>query len=222
MSDILREIDEAMRQERMEKFWKENGNTLVVFVVATILMTAVISGYRSWDRSERATGTDRALALMEDKTFPENIKEAKLDMRGGLRGIVLINGAQDFLNGGKPDEALALYTKAAEDKNIPGEMRGLAVLMQARLAKDVGADEKLMKNLAGIAGDNGNPWQQHARIEAASYAAANNDYKTARKYLAGVMDEKDLPDTLYKKANALDHVYALKEQKADAATKTGS
>ncbi len=212
MTDLLAEVDEAMRQERVEKFWKENGKTLVFFVIATIVMTGIISAYRAWDASVRAAGTERLLALTESKAFPDNIKDSKLDLRPGLRGIALINGAQAYLDQKKENDALALYNKAAEDTAIPGEIRGLAILMQARLDKNAGSMEKVLKNLNALTKDSGNPWQDHARIEAAAMAAEKEDYPKARVYLAGIMDEKKAPDILYKKAVALDHVYALRQQ----------
>lgn len=220
MTDLLAEVDAAMRQERMEKFWKENGKALVFFVIATIVMTGAISAYRTWNARAKAVGTERLLTLTEAKDFPDNIKEAKLDLRPGLRGIALINGAQTYLGRKKNEDALALYTKAAEDKAIPSEIRGLAVLMQARLDEKAADNAALMKNLDSVARDGGSPWQYHARIEAAAFAAERKDYKQARDYLAGVMDQKKVPDTLYKKAMALDHVYALREQKKAEASET--
>lgn len=211
MTDLLAEVDAAMRQERMEKFWKENGKTLILFVVATIIMTGVISGYRTWDASVKARDTEQLLVLTEAKDFPDNLKDAKLDLRPGLRGIALVNGAQAYLAKKKDADALALYSRAADDGAIPDEIRGLAVLMQARLSENLD-DEKIAKNLDSVARDGGSPWQYHARLEAAAFAAAKEDYKTARDYLAGAMDQKKVPDTIYKKAMALDHVYSLKEQ----------
>jgi hypothetical protein len=216
MTDILAEVDAAMRQERMEKFWKENSKTLIFFVFATIIMTGVISGYRTWDANAKARDTEQLLLLTESKDFPDNIKDAKLDLRPGLRGIALVNGAQAYLSQKKDAEALALYTRAADDNSIPDEIRGLAVLMQARLSENSN-NEKVVKNLESIALDNGSPWQYHARLEAAALAASKEDYKLARDYLAGVMDQKKVPAPLYQKAMALDHVYALREQKKNPA-----
>ncbi|MCE7887007.1 MAG: hypothetical protein DYH13_05825 [Alphaproteobacteria bacterium PRO2] len=220
MTDILAEIDAAMRQERMEKFWKENGKTLIFFVIATIVMTGVISGYRTWDANVKARDTEQLLLLTESKDFPDNIKDAKLDLRPGLRGIALVNGAQTYLSQKKDAEALALYTRAADDNSIPGEIRGLAILMQARLSKNPD-DEKMTKNLDSVARDNNSPWQYHARLEAAALAAQKEDYKLARDYLAGVMDQKKVPGPLYQKAMALDHVYALREQEKAGTAENG-
>ena len=220
MSDILAEMNEAIRQERMERFWKENGNTLIAFVIATILATGMVSAWRSWDAKAKIAGTEKIMTLMEDKTFPENMKNAELDVRGGLRGIALLNGAQEYIRDKKPAEALALYERAANDKGVPAELRDMAVLMQVRLSEKRD-DENLIKALAKVAGNSKSPWQYHAKLEAAAIAAEKKDYDRARLYIAGVLDQQAVPETLYKKAQALDHVYALKQKTAPAA-KTGT
>lgn len=219
MTDLMAEVDAAMRQERIEKFWQENGKFILTCVILTIIATGAISAYRSWDRSVKMAHTEKLLQITEAENFPDNLKDAKLDIRPGLRGIALINGAQAFLQDKKTDEALALYTRAADDGSIPEELRGLAVLQLARLSPDAASNDKLMGELQDVAKDGGSPWQYHARIEAAAFAAAKEDYKQARNYLAGVMDQSKVADTLYKKAQALDHVYALKEQEKSAASK---
>lgn len=220
MSELIAEMNEAIRQERMERFWKENGNTLIAFVIATILATGMVSAWRSWDAKAKIAGTEIIMALMEDKTFPDNIKNAELNVRGGLRGIALLNGAQEYIRDKKPAEALALYERAANDKGVPAELRDMAVLMQVRLTEKRD-DENLIKALAKVAGNSKSPWQYHAKLEAAAIAAEKKDYDRARLYIAGVLDQQAVPETLYKKAQALDHVYALRQKTAPAA-KTGT
>ncbi|MGB4056485.1 MAG: hypothetical protein WBK77_00165 [Alphaproteobacteria bacterium] len=214
MTDIILETEEMMRQERMAKLWKENGKTLIVFIVMTVIATGVISAWRTWDAGVKAKGTDQILTLLEDKNFPDNIKDAKLDMRPGLRGIALINGAQTYLDQKKTAEAIALYAKAADDNAVPGEIRDLAVMMQARLTKDAQNDEALMKKLDAVTKTSNSPWRAHAALEAAALQAEKKDIPAARKYLAGIMEQKNAPDALYKKAQALDHIYATREKTA--------
>ncbi len=220
MSDILAELDDAMRQERIVKFWKENGKSVLVGIFLAIAATAVISAWRAWDNSVKRHDTDRLIALLEDSNFPDNVKEAPLEMRPSLRGMALVDAAGVLLAQKDKDGALALYTKAADDKSIPPDIRGMAVLMQAKLSPEAGADEKLVKSLGKIAYEKRNPWRYHALLEIAGLEAGRGNFKTAREHLAVLNDAEDLPETLYRKAKALDHVYALKENKNS--TKTGS
>lgn len=222
MSDILAEVEDAMRRERLEKIWKEHGKTILTGIAMVILGTGVGSAYRAWDFKVKAEGTDKLMALMEDTAFPENIRDAKLDMRADLQGITLLNAANAFMKQGKEEEALKLYTKVAEDSSIPSDIRGLGILMQVRLAPDAAANSNLVKQLETIWQDKNSPWQQSARIEAAGLAAASGNLKQAREHLAAVLETQGLPESIYGKARALDHIYALKEKMTPPASKPGT
>jgi hypothetical protein len=52
MSDILREVDEAMRVEKMTRLWAEHGNTVIAAIVALILGTALSSGWNAWQHHQ--------------------------------------------------------------------------------------------------------------------------------------------------------------------------
>ena len=41
MSDIFREVDEALQRDKAEKFWKEYGNTLLMALVLLVIGTAI-------------------------------------------------------------------------------------------------------------------------------------------------------------------------------------
>ena len=63
MSDLLAELDEAMHQERVERFFKEYGKLVLAAAVGIVMMVGGVSGYKSWDASVNAAGTD---ALLEE------------------------------------------------------------------------------------------------------------------------------------------------------------
>ncbi len=218
MTDILAEVDDMMRQERVVKFWKENGNIILVAVFGAIAAAALMAGWRSWNEGVNIRGTDALLALTQDAGFPANLENSEPDMRPALRGMAMVEAAGAYVKQGKNDEALVLYKKTAEDKSVPPELRHLALLMQARIAPD--ADQNLMQELGLLAYDRRSPWRYHALIEIAALAADKGDFKTARAHLAEVINAKALPETLYARARTLDHVYALREARASA--KTGS
>ncbi|MEZ5919380.1 MAG: hypothetical protein R3D66_05595 [Alphaproteobacteria bacterium] len=116
MADIFAEVDEAMRQERVEKFWKENGSLILTFVLLTILATAGFSGYRTWDAKIRATQTDALIGLLDDPAFPEKaLEEGTLDLRPNLEGLALLNAAGTLAEQGKTEDALAAFSRASEN-----------------------------------------------------------------------------------------------------------
>jgi hypothetical protein len=214
MADIFAEVDEAMRQERVEKFWKENGSLILTFVLLTILATAGFSGYRTWDAKVKARQTDALIGLLDDPAFPEKaLEEGAIDLRPNLGGLALLNVAGTLLEQGKSDEALEAYNRAAGNKKIAPELRDIATLMSVRLRS---ADEEsdpatLIEKLRPITGNAKSPWKYHAHLETALILAhRRGDYEAARPHLAAITTVESLPASLISTAWSLDHIYALK------------
>ena len=144
MSDLLEEVDEMMRQERMMALWQEHGKTFIGAIAAIIIGTAMVSGYKSWDQSVRHKGTTQLVSLLESPDFPANIKDAELKIRPGLKGIALLSAAGGFAAEDKTDEALELFEKAANDSSIPDDLKDLAIISAVRLqTSNAEAEEKL-------------------------------------------------------------------------------
>ncbi|MCK5284071.1 MAG: hypothetical protein KAJ86_00645 [Alphaproteobacteria bacterium] len=209
MSDLLAEVDEVMRQERFEKFIKDYGKIVLAFILSVIIITGAISGYKTWNNSVNASGTDQLLTLLDSKDFPDSIKDADLKMRPPLRGIGLITAAGAFVAEGKTNEAITLYKRVIDDKSIPNIFRDLAVLMYIRLGENDDVQIALMR----IQNNKKSPWRYHAHLEAASlYANKDQDFEKASMHLNKIQDAENLPETLYDTARALNQVYALKQQ----------
>lgn len=211
MADVFQEVDEMMKQERLEKFWKENGSWVIAFVVLTILGTAVISGYKSWDRSVKEKQTAELIAILDAPTFPENVKQEEVsDFRPALRAIANLSAAQSYQNNNDAENALKLYQAVAEDSGISEQMRDLAVVMAARLDATKSVDEKL-ETLKSVYSSSTSPWRYHAYMDAALLQAhEKQDYEAARQLLANVSAGEAAPASLKENAKKLDHVYAVK------------
>jgi hypothetical protein len=220
MSNLLLEVDEAMRWERMEKLWKEYGKFVIAFIVATILATAIASAWKSWSEHSRAKDTEHLTTLLTAENFPENLTPENLKMRASLRGIALVNAGAHDLETGKTETALKFYSQAADDSSIPDDIRHLALLMKARM---INADAKSQENPAAllqpVIEDKKSPWQPYALMEAAAIAAnRDHDLKTARAHLKQLLETEGLPPSLYNKAKALDLVYTTRLQQTPQTT----
>lgn len=215
MTDLFREVDEAMRQERVEKFWQENRPYIIAVVLGTILLTGLISGYRTWDSGVKEKQTAHMIALQEAADYPQNILASeKLDLRAGLRGIALLRAGGVFLDQDKPDEALSLFQRAADDGSIPDEFKDLAAVMSVRLRIDKeGTDaQSLLDALQPVVNNPKSPWVHHARVEAALINAEKlGNFERALTHLNAVIGTPNLPASLTDRAAALAHIYRLKQ-----------
>lgn len=208
MSDLLEEVDEIMRQERMVALWKQHGNTFIGIIAAIIIGTALVSGYKSWNTNAKEKGTAQLVNLIESPDFPANIKNADLDMRSGLKGIALLSAAGSLVSENKTEEAIKLFEQAANDKSVPDDLRDLAALSLVRLqAKDVNDAQARLKT---VWDNNKSPWRYQAHLEAAVINAEKKDFMAAREHLNTILDAPALPETLYNKARTLEKIYTLK------------
>ena len=221
MSDLLAEVDEAMRQEKLEKFWHENKSLIITFIVATILSTAAISGYRTWDANTKAAQTAELIALQDASDYPSNIIDSDLEFRAPIRGIALLSAAGQFMEQDKPQEAQKLYARLAGDSKIPDQFRHLGILMNARLNQTTGKDLQTGDILAALHPvlNGKSPWKAHAQIDAAIIEAEQNPQK-ALELLNAVADTPNLPQTLYERAQKLHHIYSEQLPPANDDVKT--
>lgn len=213
MADIFREVDEMMKQERLERFWKANKLWIIAFIVLSITGTAGISVYKSWDNSVKEEQTSILLKASENPDFPAGLAEIAKDFRPSLRGIAYLGAAQSEYEKENQASALEFYKLAAQDKAIPAEYRDMALLMQTRLDSELSADDKLAK-LGSISGNNNSPWRYHAALEAAVVLAhEKQDYAAARIELEKITKTNPaLPSSFFAKAKNLEQLYALRQK----------
>ena len=206
MSDLLAEVDEAMRQERLAKFWHENKTFIIFFVVLTIVATGALSAYRTWDANTQAEQTAELIALQEASDYPANILDSELDFRPSIRGIALLSAAGTAMQRDNKEQAQTLYARLARDTKIPDDYRYLGILMNVRLQNEAGEKQpqELLSALDPVLSDN-TPWKPHAQIDAALIQADHNPQE-AITLLNAVADTPDLPASLYERAQKLHHV----------------
>lgn len=210
MVDLIAEADEALKQERFEKFWKDYGGLVIGFIILTILGTGVFSAYKAWDRNERLRSTDAVLALMEDDAFPENIDSINLDeVRADLRGLALLNAAAVHLKQGKTEQALDLYKRVSKDTSVEQVFQDLAAYAAAQLSSEEFSGARI-KTLANTPSS---PWQVPSQFAMADALAAEGEFEKALSYLSMIEKTPDLPESVYARARALEQIYIVRQHK---------
>ena len=214
MSDLLMEADEALRQEKIMTFWKDNASMILTFVFFTVLATAVMSAYRAWDKKVKESGTAAAFFILDDSAFPDNVADQELNMRDDLAALVQLTAAGEYINLDEPDTAHTTYQNILDNYSPSQELEQLALLMKERTNTDSSKFIPESRATAALLEQEDSPWHSLALIDiAVEYATSEQNYSKAREYLNTVLNIKALPPTLYERAQALDNIYAVKEQR---------
>ncbi len=121
MSDIFREVEEDVRREKLEKFWKSYGDYVIALGAAIILG---IAGFQLWQRYQTTQREKTAVAFSAAQriTDPRQAAEAFADLAktasGGYRQLSRLEQADSMLASGQRETAITLY------KEIAGNEKG--------------------------------------------------------------------------------------------------
>lgn len=208
MADIFQEVDEALKQEKAEKFWNEYKNTIITAIIVLIGTTAIGSAYKSWDTSADQKQTAALLSALDASDPKTSLEEFANDTRRGHEVVANMTKAALLLESNK-EGAAEIYTSIANKRSAPDDFRDLARILAVRH----GTKDDALKLLKPILKDKNNTFHWHARLEAATYAAhTENDYTKAIEYLAPFSEKALIPDSLKQTAQALLHVYTQKSK----------
>lgn len=214
MSDIFREVDEALQREKFEKFWKSYGPTLVLAAIVLVVSTGITTAYRAWVSHDHQVETTKLVRAFEDKDSAAQLEKAAGEAKGALKTIAFINAAHRYADKKDFKKAAALYDSAASNSSGTQDLRDLANLFYVRAA--ILADEKkqpdykkLIARIEPVAKRQDASFRLQARIETAMlYGDGLKDYKNALSLLTG-FEEDTVSASLKEKADAMKHVYAF-------------
>ncbi len=215
-NDLIHEVEEALHQERLQTLWKEYGPYLIAGCVLAVLFTALVTGYRTWDKNINEAQTAQIIEATQSDDIPAALTQIAGRLRPGQKAIAEITAAGLLLQEGDNEAALVQYQTAAADKTLEAQWRDMATLMAVKIEWDMTDAESrdtasFLGRLNELIANDQSPWQNHARLQAALIAAhGQNDYEQARALLAPVLESKTAPQSLRSRAKALDHIYALK------------
>lgn len=208
MADIFQEVDEALKQEKVEKFWNEYKNTIITAIIVLIGSTAITSAYKSWDTKADQKQTAALLTALETSDPEVSLEEFSSNTRRGHEVIANMTRAALLLESDKK-AAAEIYTSIAKQKSAPNDFRDLARILAVRH----GTKDDALKLLKPILKDKDNTFYWHARLEAATFAAhTQNDYAKAIEYLQPFTSETLIPESLKQTAESLLHVYSQKSK----------
>lgn len=150
MSDdisFLQEIDDALRADRLEQFWKKHGKTLLIAALAIVLFAGASAWWKHHLQGLRAEQT--TLLLRADTAQKESKSEEAITLltqaaggrEQGVAALASLKLAHLYRDRKETDKALVLYRKVAAMKGIDESVTDAAALEANMLsAKDAPLD----------------------------------------------------------------------------------
>ena len=203
MSDIFREVEEDVRREKLEKFWKAYGDYVIALVA---LIIVGIAGFELWQRYEVAQRDKASVAFTAAQriTDPKQAATAFADLAktapGGYSLLAKLEQANSMLASGQRDGAIALYKEITDqDKGGTG---AVARLREAWALADTASRNDLETLLAPLR-NVGSVWKPNADEILAFSDYHNNQTAKAAEEFDALAKDPNSPQQLKARTQAM-------------------
>lgn len=198
---LFQEIEEDLNRQKIEALWKHFGPTILAGALAIVLVTAGITGWKSFrtDRAQKRTAAYADL-LQADYAKPEEGIAAMDSFIAANDGSVQalfarLQIAATMARGGKTEEAAKAYDSIATDSSTPEIFRGLASLLAVQTMLDSGEPAKLEEKLHPLMKTE-NPWRFMASEYAGHLALRAGDKAKAKAIFEKLNAMPDVPPAI--------------------------
>jgi hypothetical protein len=160
---LLREVDDAVRQQDLLDIAKNHGTKIALGVIALLL---ALAGYLYWGYYQRQQAGELAerYALAMDKLDGGAAEDARQDLiklasssSGAAKASALVTQAAILLGQGKVPDAIKAFAVVANDASLPKPYRDLALVREIATGFDTMPPQQVVDRLKPLA-VSGNPW----------------------------------------------------------------
>lgn len=199
MSDILREIDEELRAERLARLWQRHGR---LFISVAVLVTVAAIGFSVWRTRQADARAAQGLAFQSalfdiDRANIGGAQAILADLvvhgTSGYRGLALLTQADLKIGQGDNGAAIGAFDDVASDSHLAPELRDIATLRGAMLRLDRGDPAQTVKDRLQPLLQDANALRSHALEIVALAQLQANDRAGARDSLKQLADDPTTP-----------------------------
>ncbi|WP_299814559.1 tetratricopeptide repeat protein [uncultured Roseibium sp.] len=207
MSDIFREVDEDIRQEKYRRLWDRFGFWLIGVAVLIVVGTGGYRGWLYWQENQSQTAGDKffeAVQMSEAGDFEGAAAlYGELDSAiGGYPALAKFRRATDLANAGQTDEALAEFDALSNESSLSDALKDVAALRAGYLVVDTQDYASVADRVERLTGDTG-PFRAAARELLALSAWKNGDIETAREWITALEEDPETPADLNRRVALL-------------------
>lgn len=207
-SEFIREVDEAVRQDRWLNLWKHYGPYLIGAVLALVLGTAAGVGWREYQASERREEARRfaaAVELMQEGRAAEAagvFAELAANADDGYAVLARLRAAEARARANDQAAKLATLEELAGNGDADETYRALARLLAAQAQLDDADPDDVATRLAEFTGPE-ETWRYSALELQALAHMRTGETLAAREKLTELVNDPGTPANLSQRASEL-------------------
>jgi hypothetical protein len=206
--EFIREVDEAVRQDRWLKLWKHYGAYVIGAAVAVVVGTAAGVAWRAYQDSQRQAEAEQYMAasdlLRQDRPTEaaEAFRALARETGSGYGVLARLQAAHALGQAGDAAGKVGMLDQLAEDDAAAPLYRQLGELLAAQEEFADASPDNLTSQLDKLSAAD-SPWRYSALELRALAQLRAGDTAAARETLASLVDDPRTPPNLSRRAAEL-------------------
>ncbi len=203
--NLIDEVNDDLRRQKLEQFWRENGSWIIAGAVLAVLATAALTFWRGYEYRRDLAATQAFSAVVKSADAMKIAAFAEeTDRKHALQARFA--AAALHVTRDENDAAVLIYDKIAKTRGIDRDYRDLARLFAISLRLDHAAPETLRKELEHLTGEK-SIWRFPALELKALLAAREGNKKEAAEILMRISGSPEAPQDVRTRAFTLHELY---------------
>jgi hypothetical protein len=206
--EFIREVDEAVRQDRWLKLWKRYGTYIIAAALAVVVGSAAGVGWRTWQDHQRQAEAERYMAAIELLRQERPAEAAAAlgalarESSSGYAVLARLQAAQALGEAGDTAGKLNVLGELREDSRTATLYRDLGDLLAAQEEFAAAGSDNLSSQLERLTAAD-NPWRYSALELSALAQLRAGETESARATLALLAEDPRTPPNLGRRAAEL-------------------
>jgi hypothetical protein len=198
LAEIFREVDEELKREQLNRYWRKYGKFAVAGLVLIVLGTAARVGWMEYQKEQRLAESERflaALTLIQEKKSGDAMSSlAALAADANIGYATLARFREAALKGrsGDTEAAAAAYDALAKDGGVDPLYARLADLYYVLYKLETADPNALAARLEPLT-EADSAWRYSALEMSALLAVRTGDAEASRKNYATLVDDPRTP-----------------------------
>jgi len=198
---FVKEVDENLRRDRINDFFKENGSWLIAGLILFLAACGALIWYQQYRENrteaqvEQLAQIYKAIAVGNTSKVPQQLDELSTSGSKAVRASALFTRAAFAVQENDNKLAIATYKKVRDDSSLPDAYRNAALVRETALEFDQLDPQQVIAQLAPIAKP-GNPWFGSAGEMTALALIKAGKTKQAGELFAMLAKDKSVPESI--------------------------
>lgn len=210
---FMREVDDAVREDRLASFWQRYGRWIIVLLVVGLV---ALAGWLYWqhDRQTRSQAVSEQMDKLLDTAVnggnpdPKELDALTKADQPGYRAGALLTKAGLAAGKGDVKGAAAIYAAMAQDTGLDQPYRDLALIRRTALEFDTLPPQQVIDRLKPLAIE-GAPWFGSAGEMVALAYVKMGKTDLAGPMFAAMAKDRNVPETIRSRARQMAGVMGI-------------